>query len=153
MSLNISITSGSTRQLNGANGALYFGVNASSMFEVSSAAAGTYNSNFHNWYLHCKAGSKVTGIIDGTSYQGGNVVGTGTYEYAVFLFALGSRDNAAASFFISQKLGNAVIRKNGAVVRDFIPVRVGNVGYLYDKVSKKLFGNAGTGSFILGPDK
>lgn len=35
---------------------------------------------------------------------------------------------------------------------DCIPVRVGTVGYMYDKVSKQLFGNAGTGSFILGPD-
>ena len=33
-----------------------------------------------------------------------------------------------------------------------IPVRVGNVGYLYDKVSKRLFGNSGSGNFILGPE-
>lgn len=39
------------------------------------------------------------------------------------------------------------------LVRDFIPARVGTTGYLYDKVSGQLFGNAGTGSFILGPDK
>jgi hypothetical protein len=47
----------------------------------------------------------------------------------------------------------AKIFESGILIRDFIPVRVGNVGYLYDKVSKKLFGNAGTGSFILGLDK
>lgn len=41
---------------------------------------------------------------------------------------------------------------NGQVVGDFIPVRVGNVGYMYDKVSGKLFGNLGAGNFILGPD-
>jgi hypothetical protein len=41
----------------------------------------------------------------------------------------------------------------GILVRDMIPVRVGTTGYLYDKVSGKLFGNNGTGSFILGPDK
>ena len=41
---------------------------------------------------------------------------------------------------------------NGQVVGDFIPVRVGNVGYMYDKVSGKLFGNLGSGNFILGPD-
>lgn len=35
---------------------------------------------------------------------------------------------------------------------DLIPVRVGQVGYMYDKVSKTLFGNQGTGSFTLGPD-
>ena len=42
---------------------------------------------------------------------------------------------------------------NGIKVRDYIPVRVGTTGYMYDKVSGQLFGNAGTGSFVLGPDK
>ena len=36
---------------------------------------------------------------------------------------------------------------------DIIPVRVGDVGYLYDRVSGQLFGNSGTGEFIVGPDK
>lgn len=36
--------------------------------------------------------------------------------------------------------------------RDFVPVRVGTVGYMWDKVSKQLFGNIGSGSFVLGPD-
>lgn len=36
---------------------------------------------------------------------------------------------------------------------DLIPVRKRNVGYMYDKVSGELFGNAGTGQFILGQDK
>ena len=43
--------------------------------------------------------------------------------------------------------------KDDILVRDFIPVRVGTTGYMYDKVSGQLFGNAGTGDFILGPDK
>lgn len=38
-------------------------------------------------------------------------------------------------------------------VIDLIPVRIGTTGYMYDKVSGQLFGNAGTGDFILGPDK
>ena len=42
--------------------------------------------------------------------------------------------------------------EDNTLVLDLIPVRVGNVGYMYDKVSKQLFGNAGTGNFILGPD-
>ena len=41
---------------------------------------------------------------------------------------------------------------NNNLVRDFIPVRVGNTGYIYDRVTRKLFGNQGTGSFLLGPD-
>lgn len=42
---------------------------------------------------------------------------------------------------------------SGLLVRDFIPVRVGQIGYMYDRVSGQLFGNQGTGNFILGPDK
>ena len=42
--------------------------------------------------------------------------------------------------------------KNGVTVCDLIAVRKDGVGYLFDKVSGKLFGNSGTGDFILGPD-
>jgi hypothetical protein len=35
---------------------------------------------------------------------------------------------------------------------DFIPVRVGNIGYMYDRVSGQLFGNEGTGAFVIGSD-
>ena len=53
---------------------------------------------------------------------------------------------------IPQKLYYAKLYNNGTLVRDYIPVRVGDVGYMYDKVSGKLFGNSGSGQFILGPD-
>lgn len=39
------------------------------------------------------------------------------------------------------------------IMADFIPVRVGDVGYMYDRVSGQLFGNSGTGAFVIGPDK
>lgn len=44
--------------------------------------------------------------------------------------------------------------KDGNVVFDLIPVRKGDVGYMYDKVSKKLYGNKNNdgSKFILGPD-
>ena len=35
---------------------------------------------------------------------------------------------------------------------DLIPVRSGNIGYVYDRVSRSLFGNQGTGNFVLGQD-
>jgi hypothetical protein len=44
------------------------------------------------------------------------------------------------------------IVRNNVLVFDGIPVRKGTVGYLYDRVSGKLFGNAGTGDFVLGQD-
>ena len=55
--------------------------------------------------------------------------------------------------FTVGKLYFLKITINGVLQRDLIPVRVGQVGYMYDKVSGNLFGNSGTGSFILGPDK
>ena len=40
---------------------------------------------------------------------------------------------------------------NGVLVRDFIPVLGWDgKGYMYDKVSGQLFGNAGTGDFVVG---
>ena len=45
------------------------------------------------------------------------------------------------------------IKRNGVSIMELIPVRIGQTGLLYDKVNKKLFGNQGTGSFILGADK
>ena len=37
---------------------------------------------------------------------------------------------------------------------DLIPVRKGSFGYMYDRVSGRLYGNAaGTGAFVIGPDK
>ena len=35
---------------------------------------------------------------------------------------------------------------------DLIPVRSGNIGYMYDRVSRSLFGNQGAGNFVLGQD-
>lgn len=49
------------------------------------------------------------------------------------------------SFSVENGQGNKII--------DFIPVRVGQVGYMYDRVSSQLYGNDGTGDFILGNDK
>lgn len=48
--------------------------------------------------------------------------------------------------------------KNGVVVCNLIAVRFTNEngvseGAMYDKVTKQLFRNQGTGSFIIGPDK
>lgn len=51
------------------------------------------------------------------------------------------------------KLHSVKIYSYAQLVRDYIPVRVGNTGYLYDRVSGQLFGNAGTGQFTIGPDK
>lgn len=42
--------------------------------------------------------------------------------------------------------------KDAIPVLDLIPVRIEDTGYMFDRVSGQLFGNSGTGRFVLGPD-
>lgn len=53
---------------------------------------------------------------------------------------------------LSARIYSCKIWDNSVLVRDFTPVRLGVTGYLYDNVSDTLFGNDGTGSFIIGND-
>jgi hypothetical protein len=71
----------------------------------------------------------------------------------IYLFAFNYNGEGSTWRPAKMKLYSCKITDNGTVVRDFIPVRVGQTGYMYDKVSGQLFGNSGTGSFILGRDK
>lgn len=52
----------------------------------------------------------------------------------------------------SLKISSIKLYIGDNLVRDYIPVRVGSVGYMYDRVSGQLFGNSGTGAFVLGAD-
>lgn len=52
----------------------------------------------------------------------------------------------------SGKIYWAKISQGSNVVMDLIPVRIGQVGYLYDKISGQLYGNKGSGVFVLGAD-
>ena len=82
-----------------------------------------------------------TVTINGTSYTFTKV--TGDTNTSRFIFGSSKCDVNVYKC----KLWN-----NGVLIVDIIPVRVGTIGYLYDKVSGKLFGNAGSGDFILGND-
>lgn len=44
------------------------------------------------------------------------------------------------------------VYEDGVLTRDFIPVRYRGVGYMYDNVSGRLFGNQGSGEFVIGAD-
>ena len=90
-------------------------------------------------------------FVNGTEYTA-NTAATFTCVGNAYLFAI--NNNGTADFKLSAQISACKIYDaNDTLVRDFIPVRKGTVGYLYDRVSGKLFGNAGTGDFVLGPDK
>lgn len=84
--------------------------------------------------------------LNGTTYTNTSYV---TNYSANSLWIFRQRYNNSG---MSAKLYSLSIVHNEDIIMDFIPVRVGQVGYLYDKVSESLFGNDGTGSFIYGND-
>ena len=45
-----------------------------------------------------------------------------------------------------------IIDADGELVRDIVPVRVGDIGCVFDKVTQQLFYNKGSGNFNLGRD-
>lgn len=76
--------------------------------------------------------------------------GTGTVASAPFyLFAC--YQPGGLKYYLRQRKYTAKIYCNGVLVRDLIPVRVGNVGELYDRVTGTLMERHGT--LIIGPDK
>lgn len=100
----------------------------------------------------------TTGVTDGA-----NVVNNTTYtitatqksakatDATMYFFA---RNNDGGSFLPTpyMKAYSLQITQGGVLVRDFIPVRKEQVGYLYDRVSNTLFSNMGGGTFSFGQD-
>lgn len=95
------------------------------------------------------ASNITTGVTDTASF-GGATYTKGSRSLYVLNGNAGTADLAHPA---CMKLYYFKLYNNGVLARDFQPVRVGSTGYLYDRVSGTLFGNAGTGAFTIGPDK
>jgi hypothetical protein len=74
-----------------------------------------------------------------------------TDERTLAVFATKYRETV--SYKSKMKLYSLKFYKEGVAIFDLVPVRVGQVGCLYDKVSGELFENETSTPFILGPDK
>lgn len=98
--------------------------------------------------------ASTSGItVNGVSYSKTFQLGSDSIA-SIPLYVFGRYDfRNGMDYDSSGKVKSFYLKNNGTLVVDMIPVRVGQVGYMYDRVSGQLFGNAGTGSFILGPDK
>lgn len=106
---------------------------------------------FDLWYSRFPASSILEiggGVLKIGDHTKSYSIQTFTSDYNLILFGL---QYGGTALPMSAKIGNTYIT-NGTITRDFIPVRIGQVGYMYDTVSGELFGNAGTGDFVLGPD-
>lgn len=94
------------------------------------------------------ASGTTTFDCDGTSTTA--ITGSQIPTNDLYMFA--RNYNGSPSGQANARIYYCKLWNDGVLVRDFIPVRVGTTGYMYDKVSGQLFGNAGTGDFILGND-
>ena len=111
-----------------------------------------YGQNDGGRHIHIYDAINKTCSLDGSTTPASTLTwrGSGNNTFKLFqrVFINGNIQSPS-----DNKLYASQFVKDGVLVRDYIPVRVGTIGYLYDKVSGQLFGNAGTGDFILGPDK
>ena len=71
-------------------------------------------------------------------------------SYAVFIGAYNR--SGSVNEFLHGRIFSVKFWQAGVLVRDFVPVRSGSAGGLLDRVTHTLFGNAGSGSFVCGPD-
>lgn len=85
----------------------------------------------------------VSGTVNGLSFSR-----TGSDNFSNW--ALFATDNGNYGF--TGRVYACKAYKNGSLVLDLIPVRVGQVGYMYNKVNGDLLGNSRYGSFTIGPD-
>lgn len=129
-----------------ASGACWFGEAGSARYWGVNTTSGAYVSiaptTQITFYLDFNS-SGVNGTVNASSIARSG--STTRDEWSIFASTNGSYPLSGKVYFLK-------IYQNDNLVRDFIPVRVGTTGYMYDKVSGQLFGNAGTGNFILGND-
>lgn len=135
----------------------YFAQYASSpIFGAYSNGSNRFSCVYRNKWA--ASTTSVDGNVHILSYDNGKL-----YKGATLLVTASSSTSITAtnglSLFSNRgsnsnkfKLYYFKLMNNHVTVLDMIPVRVGQVGYMYNRVSKTLFGNSGTGSFICGPD-
>ena len=96
--------------------------------------------------------TRGTATVNGTTLTSSNRISINS-EYN---FLIGNFSNGNAGTYTTGFIGRwrfARLYTNSVLVLDLVPVRVGDVGYMYDSVTGQLLRNAGTGAFIIGPDK
>ena len=124
-------------------------INGSSRWSFASngstyASSVSANTSRHTFKIDNVA---AKGYIDNTAVNIGR--NAAKYYGTAEIF---TRHTASDNRNCSGKIYSATIYEGTTPIRDFIPVRKDGIGYLYDKVSGYLFGNAGTGDFTYGND-
>lgn len=106
--------------------------------------------NYDVHHLSVRNGQYIE--FDGNRTEVG--IGTVRDNIGILLFAMVTSGRGKSEFIkdLAQVYYFKVYDKYGEPLRDMIPVRKDGAGYMYDFVTESLFGNSGTGEFILGTD-
>ena len=118
----------------------------------------TSNGRFYNQgaYRAVTNGVRYTIIAETTETKRSVTIGQSTSTQSFSkdindgktIYILGGPSLTGANAYIH----GFIIKKNDVDIFNAYPVRVGQVGYLYDTISGQLFGNNGSGSFTIGND-
>lgn len=149
-------TSSSNRELMGANGYGFWGKSATDKLESAVGTAGgaiTESALVKNYVslMTNPQGRAVLFTINGTQYSA-TASTLANNNYAVYVFAIGGRGGAAASFFGSAKVYEYEIIINDESAAHLVPCkrRADGVIGMYDLVNEQFHANAGTGTFTAG---
>lgn len=115
-------------------------------------ASSYWNSLFGDWHLF-EFIPKSTYIDNVKKFT--DSTGTGNPTTSMYLFCAHhpSGTNGCYGVGTTKRIKyTKIYDANNTLVRHFIPVRVGQTGYMYDKISGELFGNEGSGDFTYGND-
>ena len=123
------------------------------VIDVNNGDYSTYRVNSGQSSINKRCSVHVERTYKSVSYDGvliaSSTVASMVFSTSSTAFIFGTR---TISYNVSARLYSLKWYRNGSPLFDLVPVRIGQVGYMYDKVSKQLFGNAGTGDFVLGND-
>lgn len=112
--------------------------------DTGTSALNCTDLTWHKVFVDSTGVVSIDGVTRATASPTGDIDGT---NKTLRLFYRSNNTNPMDGRIRSVKLVSGT-----TTVLDLIPVRIGQVGYMYDRVSGQLFGNAGTGDFILGQD-
>ena len=92
-------------------------------------------------------------MVDGTSVVTTGTVGTFVTPTTAKVFGFSWAGGDGIQTAVPMRFASVRIWSGSALVQDLIPVRRGGVGYMYDRVTGALLGNAASsGTFAAGPD-
>ena len=119
----------------------------SSVFRLCSKGTQTIYASLNNKHIW-----KLDWTVNGFTYTLDNTTQSVNYTTTEKINTLSPLWLLHRVDYATGKLYGFKLWKENVLVMDLIPVRVGTKGYMYDKISRQLLGNAGTGDFILGND-